>query len=192
MNRKKTIIAAVVLMLVLLVGGLIAYFTDTDQKKNTFTIGNVDITLNEVWNATDGQGVVPGQKIDKKPTVENTGDSKAYVFLKVTIPCHNSKALFTLEEVNAAWNQVETTSCDAAEGNATVIYSYGSLTELAKDAETPELFKQVKLDSSLTKTDAEALKDKNLDVVVDAYGIQVDGLEVSTPAEVYALFSSGN
>ena len=187
MNKKKTIIAAIVLLLVLLVGGAIAYFTDTDTKTNTFTVGNVDIQLNEVWNAADGEGVVPGEKIDKKPSVENKGKSDAYVFLKVTIPCHNNKALFTLEELNAAWNQVESNACDAAEGNATVVYSYGTLTKLSKDAETPELFKQVKLDSTLTKTDAEALKDRNLDVVVDAYGIQAEGLDVTAPADVWAL-----
>ena len=188
MNKKKTIIAAIVLLLVLLVGGAIAYFTDTDAKTNTFTIGNVDIQLNEVWNAADGEGVVPGQKIDKKPTVENIGESDAYVFLEVTIPCHNSKALFTLEELNSAWSELESNACDAAEGNAVVVYSYGTLTKLAKDAETPELFKQVKLDKDLKKADADALQDRNLNVVVNAYGIQAEGLEVTTPEEVYALF----
>ena len=45
MKKKKTILAAAVLLLMLAVGCAIAYFTDTDQKTNTFTIGNVDKML---------------------------------------------------------------------------------------------------------------------------------------------------
>ena len=36
MNKKKTIIAAIVLLLVFLVGGAIAYFTDTDSATNRY------------------------------------------------------------------------------------------------------------------------------------------------------------
>ena len=54
MKKNRTIIAAVVLLLVFVVGGTIAYFTDNDTKTNTFTIGNVDITLTEpLWDLTD-------------------------------------------------------------------------------------------------------------------------------------------
>ncbi len=189
MNKKKTIIAALVLLLLLAIGGVMAYFTDSDTKTNTFTVGNVDIQLNEVWTAADGQGVVPGQEVTKTPTVANIGKSKAYVFLEVSIPCHNSKPLFTLVGENTTdWSLVGTAgACDAAEGKAVSVYSYGTLTELAKDAETPALFTKVKLDKDLTSDDATALKDKDLNVVVNAYGIQVDGLDVSAPADVWAL-----
>jgi predicted ribosomally synthesized peptide with SipW-like signal peptide len=45
MNKKKSIAVAIVLALVLLIGGMLAYFTDKDTKTNTFTIGDdIEIT----------------------------------------------------------------------------------------------------------------------------------------------------
>ena len=39
-NRKKIIAAAVVLALVVLIGSVLAYFTDTDTATNIFTLGD--------------------------------------------------------------------------------------------------------------------------------------------------------
>lgn len=49
MKKKTILVAAIAVMLVaaLVVGGTLAYFTDTDKKTNTFTVGNVDIELLE-------------------------------------------------------------------------------------------------------------------------------------------------
>ena len=47
---KKKILAlslCVVMLAIAIVGGTLAYFTDTDQKTNTFTVGNVKIELIE-------------------------------------------------------------------------------------------------------------------------------------------------
>lgn len=60
MNRKKLVALIMVLALAFttLVGGTLAYFTDTDDATNTFTTGSVKITLNEKQRvektATDG------------------------------------------------------------------------------------------------------------------------------------------
>lgn len=49
MKKKSILVAAIAVMLVaaLVVGGTLAYFTDTDKADNTFTMGNVKIALNE-------------------------------------------------------------------------------------------------------------------------------------------------
>lgn len=49
MKKKTILVAAIAVMLVaaLVVGGTLAYFTDTDTKTNTFTVGNVSIELLE-------------------------------------------------------------------------------------------------------------------------------------------------
>lgn len=49
MKKKSILVAAIAVMLVaaLVVGGTLAYFTDTDSAKNTFTVGNVKIELLE-------------------------------------------------------------------------------------------------------------------------------------------------
>ena len=47
--KKKivTVCLAAALMVTALIGGSLAYFTDEDTKDNTFTVGNVDIVLDE-------------------------------------------------------------------------------------------------------------------------------------------------
>ena len=49
MKKKTILVAAIAVMLVaaLVVGGTLAYFTDTKSADNTFTMGNVKIALNE-------------------------------------------------------------------------------------------------------------------------------------------------
>lgn len=53
MKKKTILVAAIAVMLVaaLVVGGTLAYFTDTKSATNTFTMGNVKIALNEQQRA---------------------------------------------------------------------------------------------------------------------------------------------
>lgn len=89
MNKKfLTVGLAGALAVTAVVGGSLAYFTDTDQKDNTFTVGNVDITLTEPnWEGSgslDAPEVYPGEALAKDPTVENTGANPCFVRIKVT------------------------------------------------------------------------------------------------------------
>lgn len=43
----KRMVAATALVGVLLIGGISAYFTDTDSTTNNFTVGKIDIELHE-------------------------------------------------------------------------------------------------------------------------------------------------
>lgn len=95
MKKKLTAVALVVCMLaIMLVGASLAYFTDTDEATNTFTMGKVDIKLTEpTWNekTPNGAKLMPGTVIDKDPTitaVENSED--AYLFLDVVFNKYNS------------------------------------------------------------------------------------------------------
>lgn len=66
MNKRKIILLATALCLVaiLAVGGTLAYFTDTDQAVNVFTVGNVQIDLIE--KERDGNGGLQDFSDDKK------------------------------------------------------------------------------------------------------------------------------
>lgn len=90
MKKKTILVAAIAVMLVaaLVVGGTLAYFTDTKTADNTFTMGNVAITLDEKNanpDAPTGSGrvtentynVYPGLIVDKDPTVTNVGSNDA-------------------------------------------------------------------------------------------------------------------
>ena len=96
MKKKSILMAAIAVMLVavLVVGGTLAYFTDTKSATNTFTVGDVKIKLDESnVNAPNGDrvtsneytGVFPGIQYKKDPVVTNTGKNDAYVRAVVTI-----------------------------------------------------------------------------------------------------------
>lgn len=86
--KKKilTLSLALALCVVAMIGGTLAYFTDTDNKTNTFTVGKVDITLTEPdWNE-DQARLIPGREIPKDPTITVADDSeRAYTFMKVRL-----------------------------------------------------------------------------------------------------------
>ena len=113
MKKKLIAISLVVAMLaVAIVGGSLAYFTDTDEETNTFTVGGVKIALIEEQRNADSSALVPfennkvlmpivgsaqGEKdglgqpvaknyVDKIVTIKNTGKSAAYVRAYFAIP----------------------------------------------------------------------------------------------------------
>lgn len=115
--KKKVLSLCLVVALVAtaVIGGTLAYFTDTDSAANTFTVGGVKIDLIEqqrnadssalvsfeqnknlmpiVGSAQGEQVVVDGVKlptaknyVDKIISIKNTGASKAYVRVFVAVP----------------------------------------------------------------------------------------------------------
>jgi predicted ribosomally synthesized peptide with SipW-like signal peptide len=89
MSKKKivTVCLVVALLATGLIGGSLAYFTDTDEKENVFTVGNVGIVLTEPkWDnggAAEAREVYPGEALAKDPTVTNDGANPCFVKVKV-------------------------------------------------------------------------------------------------------------
>lgn len=104
MNKKKVLTLALVAVVAVIAvtGASLAYFTDTKTAKNTFTMGNVKISLDE--SAVDDNGhavteeprveggieygpdaVFPGAVLDKDPTVNNDGHNGAYIRATVNV-----------------------------------------------------------------------------------------------------------
>ena len=101
MSKKKSIAVAIVLLLVLLIGGMLAYFTDTDKAENVFTLGdNIEISLietgwtegtNDTYTRTDAEGIHPAAVVAKDPTIVNDSlTTPAYVFAEVIVPCYDT------------------------------------------------------------------------------------------------------
>ena len=84
LNRKWMLIVALVMSMVVATGGTLAYLTDRDSAANVFTLGNVQIKLNEEFD--DGAELIPGVNIVKKPTITNTGKNDAWVWATIAIP----------------------------------------------------------------------------------------------------------
>ena len=197
MNKKKVIAVAIVLALVLLIGGMLAYFTDTDTKSNTFTLGNVNIKIEETFTEAEAQNLMPNQQVAKTPVVTNESTKNpAYVFAKVTIPCYAASGtgnvdtpLYTLTGTAAGWNLMSTGAIDTTNKTITYIYNYGSadaMTELAASASTPALFTTVTV-ANITGAQAGTVS-ATPNVVINAYGIQTKGLSVTAPADIFGLF----
>ncbi|MBR4693590.1 MAG: SipW-dependent-type signal peptide-containing protein [Bacilli bacterium] len=190
MNKKKTIIAALVLLLLLAIGGVMAYFTDSDAEENVFTIGKVDIELSEpTWvstGAAKAESMMPGDVIEKDPTVTVAADSEdAWVFVKVEVPCLGETELFTYS-VNSGWTAIRETAC--TDGKAVKVY--GHTDSMTKNA-TATLFSTVTF-ANLTDaqfaelTDADATTTaKDLKMPVKAFAVQKDNVAGAT-AEVFA------
>ena len=66
------------------IGGTLAYFTDRDSEANVFTVGDVEIDLNEEFE--QNSQLIPGVKIEKEATITNTGINDAWVWMTVAIP----------------------------------------------------------------------------------------------------------
>jgi predicted ribosomally synthesized peptide with SipW-like signal peptide len=134
MKKKTILVAAIAVMLVaaLVVGGTLAYFTDTKSATNTFTMGNVSIDLNEQQKGENGlvpfeqnKQLVPGKSNDgnavsKIVTVTNTSkDNAAWVWVELKIPKYLvSKEYPTNESKNALhWNSYGCFNVEYNSGN---------------------------------------------------------------------------
>ena len=112
MKKKLTlVVTCIVLVAAMVIGGTLAYFTDTDNATNTFAVGNVSIDLIEQQRDGNGGltdfkqnkklypivGSAQGEKdeygmpiaknyVDKMVTIKNTGSEKAYIRAYFAIP----------------------------------------------------------------------------------------------------------
>lgn len=183
MKKKVTAIAlAVCILAVAVIGATMAYFTDTDSKTNTFTFGKVDIDLTEESMedkekgvkagtvGTDGgftyDKVLPGLVYSKIPTV-TVVEGPAWVVVTVTVPTIYDHADF----FNRTANETDFAMVKKVVGENTVYYFYANAAVIAENSVTP--FTEVKINPALTQNDVKNLPTFN--VVVNAYGIQMDG-----------------
>lgn len=99
MTKKRfvAILLCVTLVALAAIGATFAYLTDTKTVDNTFTMGNVKITLDESkvdesGKAVEGDrvtsntyNVYPGAVVTKDPIVHNTGKNAAYIRATVNV-----------------------------------------------------------------------------------------------------------
>jgi len=81
-SKALVLVLALVLIVGAVIGTTLAYLTDTESVKNTFTVGNIEITLTETTGAE--YKMIPGQPITKNPvvTVDDTSEA-CWLFVKM-------------------------------------------------------------------------------------------------------------
>ena len=133
MTKKKILVLALTIAMVaiLAVGGSLAYLTDTDNKTNTFTVGNVNIELieqqkgaNGLENFTQDKVLKPGKSNDgnavsKIVTVKNTGKNDAWVWVELLIPKYLVSNKYPTDESKNAlhWNSYGCFNVEYNSGN---------------------------------------------------------------------------
>ena len=135
MKNRKLVkgIALAAVITALAAGGTAAYLTDFETATNSFTVGKVDIDLDEPnWKPEDNTDLVPTQVIRKDPYVSNKGVNEAFVYLEVSVPVRNvitaakdgtrnalaKTELFSFTK-NKDWTQLERT-----EVGQNMVYTY--------------------------------------------------------------------
>lgn len=192
MKKKTILVAAIAVMLVaaLVVGGTLAYFTDTKTADNTFTMGNVAITLDETNAAPDAPtgsrvdgntyNVYPGQTVTKDPIVHNTGSNAAYIRATVTVSnwATLSKELYpnvaladTLKELVGSFGEGWSVVGAEADKSGAVTFTLKYDRQLAAGADTAPMFQQVTVPAGLENENASSFKT----MTVQAQAIQADG-----------------
>lgn len=98
MKKKTILVAAIAVMLVaaLVVGGTLAYFTDTKSADNTFTVGNVKIDLLESSLHRENAGIANGATSDSElwSNVEKLGSNN-------TSPYKAGDTFYTDDQIKA-------------------------------------------------------------------------------------------
>lgn len=169
---KKKIIAVcliVAMAAIAVVGGTLAWFTDDEEATNTFTVGNVDITLTEPnWEGTGSQDapeVYPGEPLAKDPTVKNDGANPCFVRIKVTgLDCLAPAGMITYK-TDYVTGKLGDNWVDGGDG----YFYYNQV--LAVGATTDALFDQIVMPTDLENGDAES----EFNVVVTAEAVQAQG-----------------
>lgn len=195
--KKKIISLCLVaaLAVVAIAGTSLAYFTDKDAKTNTFTLGNVDIELNED-NWEEPIAAVPDVEYAKDPVVTNIGENGAWIRVDVTLSDaeeftaaaarHQITDLATIfaEHDETKWTLAGEPVYD--DENDKLTYSYYYNTVLAVGKSTEPLFTSVTIPAVFDNDD---MKEIGADFTIDvtAHAIQTAD-SYSTVAGAFANY----
>lgn len=185
MKSKKKVLVTVLCAVMLVVGsvlGTMAYLTSQSEVNNTFTVGAVNITLDET--AVDDNGValqgearrtantyklMPGHEYIKDPIVHVTpGSELSWIFVKV------DNGIAAIEDLTTIHDQMLANSNWAVIDATNHIYAYKEA--VAGGANVPVFAKfKVKTDANVAAYDGKAIK-------VIAYAVQKDGFDTAQAA----------
>lgn len=181
--KKKTVALLLALVLVFgaAAGGTLAWLTDkTTPVVNTFTYGDINITLTET---TNGYKVVPGAIDPKDPTIKVTaGSEKCYVYAKVENTVKMGETVVATPNINAGnWILV-------GEKDDVKLYRYKTVVDAAKAETELPVFTEVSYSSAITKDKIEDVAKGQ--ITITAYAHQSENTDQGT-ADAAAIAWAG-
>ena len=201
MNSKKkkivTLSAVAAVAAIMITGSTMAYFTDTKEATNTFTMGNVSIKLDEIditsdtgertEEGNDYSNLVPGQTVAKDPVIYNTGINEAYIRALVTVkdwkaeceeyfpdaPAYGEEGyentlLNIADQLGTGWS-IESCTLGEDENDVVFILKYAAV--LSESDKTTAIFNKVTIPSAMESDDTFG------NIIVTGQAIQANGFD---------------
>lgn len=191
-TRKALLLSLCAVMLVTAsVLGTMAYLTSTDQVVNTFTVGNVAITLDEtdVDNSTPGENdrdqanaykLMPGRTYTKDPIVHVDAESEdCYLFVKV------ANEIADIEAAKTVADQMTEQGWVAVDGaNDVYVYTTDNTNPaVVNGGDNVTVFESFTVAGTVDNDTLSGYADKT--ITVTAYAIQADGFDSKTASEIW-------
>lgn len=198
-KTKKALLLSLcaVLLVTASVLGTVAYLTSTDKVVNTFTVGNVAITLDEtdVDNSTPGDDdrdkansykLLPGHTYTKDPIIHVGANSEdCYLFVKV------ENGIADIEGETTVANQMTAKGWTPVNGvNNVYVYMKSDKLAVVKGDTDVNVFDNFIVDGEVNNNTLANYADKT--ITVTAYAIQADGFEGKTASEIWAAAGFAN
>lgn len=201
-TKRKALLLSLcaVLLVVASVMGTMAYLTSSDTVTNTFTVGKVEIKLDEtdVTNPTgprvqaNSYRLLPGLTYTKDPTVTvKTGSEPSYV--KMTVTFSNARELDAIFKPNGAdmtsifngydsanWIDKGNTEDTDANTRTYVFWYKGIVDARTADVVLDALFDSITVPGTITKEQLATID--GMTITVNAYAIQADGFKDAADA----------
>ena len=199
MKKKLMTVLALVLVIAMSVAGTYAYLTSADKVVNTFTVGDVQIKLDEAKANPDGSLVegaarvdansyklLPGHKYNKDPMVTVLkGSESSYV--KMTVTFSKAAELDAIFAPNGGANMISIfNGYDSANwiykgntentGDNTRTYEFWYKEAVAApdaDVALDALFDSITVPGTITNAQLKTIE--GMTITVNAYAIQADG-----------------
>ena len=174
--------------------GTLAYLTDTAEVKNEFTVGKVEITLDEADVNPDGTYVtdensrvtandyklMPGKTYIKDSVVHVADDSEnSYLFVKM------ENGIAAIEGEESVVEQMEAKGWVKVNGTENIyVYTQGGTLAVVEAGEDVDVFEEFTI---LGTVDNETLSEyTGKTITVTAYAIQADGFEEQNAEQIWA------
>ena len=201
LRKPLLLLFAVAMVVSVTVYATVAYLTDTEEVTNTFSVGKVDITLDEAkvdpntgWPGDERTEeaneylLVPGRTYTKDPTVTvEPGSEPCYVRMVVSVNhktelqtyfggffnfINYSKAGETDEFGSKYW--IQTSAYSPVDAPETVVYEFRYYQPVAATPDRLEpLFTSFTIPGELTAEQLTEIAD--LSIVIQAHAIQIEG-----------------
>ena len=180
-SRTFVMLLALVLVIGVAAGGTIAWLVaKTDSVVNTFTYGDINITLTETKPEDKQAKIIPGVDIEKDPKVTvKAGSEACYLFVKVE---EKNWPTFVEDDGTRKVNYSIAEGWTELEGVTGVYYREVPATT-ANTSFNILSGDKVTVSENLTKAEINSVQTQPK-LTFTAYAVQMDG--ISTPADAWA------